>query len=114
MTDSETVETSRYLGKIWTRSRTHVFLTQCHRRISLDSVGVFSFSEEVLVERILLFPDFSIYSGKFISNILPLDPLPILLFLSLVGALAFFAGTEIPLMSVSQHKLDGWIKQKKW
>lgn len=43
-----------------------------------------------------------------------MDPLPILLFLSLVGALAFFAGTEIPLMSVSQHKLDGWIKQKKW
>lgn len=32
----------------------------------------------------------------------------------MVAALAFFAGTEIPLMSASQHKLDGWIKQKKW
>ncbi|MBP9812532.1 HlyC/CorC family transporter [Candidatus Gracilibacteria bacterium] len=43
-----------------------------------------------------------------------MDPLPIIIFLLLVAALAFFAGTEIPLMSVSQHKLDGWIKQKRW
>jgi putative hemolysin len=43
-----------------------------------------------------------------------LDPIPLLLFLSLVLALAFFAGTEIPLMSVSQHKLDSWLKQKRF
>ena len=36
------------------------------------------------------------------------------MFLSLVLALAFFAGTEIPLMSVSQHKLAGWIKQRRF
>lgn len=43
-----------------------------------------------------------------------MDPLPILLFLLLVLALAFFAGTEIPLMSVSEHKLEGWIRQKRF
>jgi putative hemolysin len=43
-----------------------------------------------------------------------LDPIPLILFFSLVAALAFFAGTEIPLMSVSQHKLEWWIKQKQW
>jgi Mg2+/Co2+ transporter CorB len=42
------------------------------------------------------------------------DPIPLVLFVCLVVALAFFAGTEIPLMSVSQHKLDGWVKQKRW
>ncbi len=43
-----------------------------------------------------------------------MDPLPLIVFFLLVGCLAFFAGTEIPLMSVSQHKLDGWIKQKRF
>lgn len=43
-----------------------------------------------------------------------MDPLPILSFLVLVLALAFFAGTEIPLMSVSEHKLDSWLRQKKF
>jgi putative hemolysin len=63
----------------------------------------------------LLFRGFYIYFfAYFIHNFLSLDPLPLILFFSLVAALAFFAGTEIPLMSVSQHKLDGWLKQKKW
>ncbi len=43
-----------------------------------------------------------------------MDPLPLVSFLLLVLALAFFAGTEIPLMSVSQHKLEGWLKQKRF
>jgi putative hemolysin len=42
------------------------------------------------------------------------DPFPILVFLLLVAALAFFAGTEIPLMSVSAHKLESWVKQKRF
>jgi putative hemolysin len=43
-----------------------------------------------------------------------LDPTPILLFVLFVLLLAFFAGTEIPLMSVTSHKLDSFIRQKRW
>ncbi len=43
-----------------------------------------------------------------------MDPFPILVFLLFVLALAFFAGTEIPLMSVNGHKLEGFIRQKRW
>lgn len=32
----------------------------------------------------------------------------------MVLALAFFAGTEIPLMSVGGHKLEGFVRQKRW
>ncbi len=43
-----------------------------------------------------------------------MDPLPLLGFFALVLALAFFAGTEIPLMSVSSHKLETFIRQKRF
>ncbi|MBC7498237.1 HlyC/CorC family transporter [Candidatus Gracilibacteria bacterium] len=36
------------------------------------------------------------------------------MFIIFVFALAFFAGTEIPLMSVGGHKLEGFIRQKRW
>jgi putative hemolysin len=36
------------------------------------------------------------------------------MFIVFVFALAFFAGTEIPLMSVGGHKLEGFIRQKRW
>lgn len=35
----------------------------------------------------------------------------LILFLTLLLLLAFFAGTEIPLMSVSAHKLDSFLKK---
>ncbi len=38
----------------------------------------------------------------------------ILSFLILLGLLAFFAGTEIPLMSVSTHKLAGFLREKRF
>lgn len=51
---------------------------------------------------------------RFIPNLFPLDPLPLLTFLLLVLALAFFAGTEIPLMSITSHKLDAFLRQKRF
>jgi putative hemolysin len=39
---------------------------------------------------------------------------PFFLFFLLVFGLAFFAGTEIPLMSIGQHKLEWYIRQKKF
>lgn len=43
-----------------------------------------------------------------------MDPLPILLFVVFVFLLAFFAGTEIPLMSVTSHKIDLFVRQKRF
>lgn len=43
-----------------------------------------------------------------------MDPLSLFLFVFFVFALAFFAGTEIPLMSVGGHKLEGFIRQKRF
>ena len=43
-----------------------------------------------------------------------MDPLALFLFIFFVFALAFFAGTEIPLMSVGGHKLEGFIRQKRF
>ncbi|MCB9804938.1 DUF21 domain-containing protein [Candidatus Peribacteria bacterium] len=41
-----------------------------------------------------------------------LDPTTAIgLFFVLLFALMFFAGTEIPLMSVANHKIDGFVKQ---
>lgn len=37
-----------------------------------------------------------------------------MVFIVFVFSLAFFAGTEIPLMSVGGHKLEGFIRQKRW
>lgn len=36
------------------------------------------------------------------------------IFLVLLLLLAFFAGTEIPLMSVSEHKLDVFLKERRF
>jgi putative hemolysin len=43
-----------------------------------------------------------------------LDSLPIISFFLLVLGLAFFAGTEIPLMSIWQHKLEWYVRQKRF
>jgi putative hemolysin len=43
-----------------------------------------------------------------------LEPLSLFLFVFFVFALAFFAGTEIPLMSVGGHKLEWFIRQKRF
>lgn len=42
-----------------------------------------------------------------------MDPLSLFLFVLFLVLLAFFAGTEIPLMSISQHKIDASIKKNK-
>lgn len=43
-----------------------------------------------------------------------MDSHPVLLFFILLAILMFFAGTEIPLMSVGDHKLASFIKRKKF
>jgi putative hemolysin len=43
-----------------------------------------------------------------------LDPIPLLVFFALVFTLAFFAGTEIPLMSITAHKLQTYVKQNRF
>jgi putative hemolysin len=40
--------------------------------------------------------------------------LPLILFFLFVFALAFFAGTEIPLMSITSHKLESFVRQKRF
>lgn len=42
-----------------------------------------------------------------------MDPLSILSFLVLFLLSAFFSGSETALMSLPQHKIDSFIKQKK-
>lgn len=42
-----------------------------------------------------------------------MDPSSLLSFLILLALLAFFAGTEIPLMSVSAHKLESFRRQNR-
>lgn len=43
-----------------------------------------------------------------------MDPVALLLFLVLLLILIFFAGTEIPLMSVSDHTVDIFVKQHRF
>ena len=42
-----------------------------------------------------------------------MDPLSIIIFIFLITLSAFFSGTEIALMSISQHKIISLIKEKK-
>ena len=54
-------------------------------------------------------------NSKFIFYLSPpLDPIPLLVFFALVFTLAFFAGTEIPLMSITAHKLQTYVKQNRF
>ena len=53
------------------------------------------------------------YTKTFLI-ILSMDPSTIFLFITFVLLLAFFAGTEIPLMSVSEHKLETFRKLGKY
>lgn len=43
-----------------------------------------------------------------------MDPLTILLFVILFMLSAFFSGTELALMSLPEHKIDGLLKQNKY
>lgn len=43
-----------------------------------------------------------------------MNPTSLFLFILFLVLLAFFAGTEIPLMSISQHKIDASIKKNKF
>ena len=43
-----------------------------------------------------------------------MDPLLILTFVVLFLLSAFFSGTELALMSLAEHKLEGLLKQNKF
>jgi CBS domain containing-hemolysin-like protein len=43
-----------------------------------------------------------------------MDPIQLLLFLVLFLLSAFFSGTELALMSLAEHKIDGLVKQNKF
>ena len=46
---------------------------------------------------------------------LPLDTIPlVLIFCLLLMLLSFFAGTEFPLLSISEHKIQAFLKQKRF
>lgn len=51
---------------------------------------------------------------EFIYNFLIVDISSAFSFLVFVFFVAFFAGTEFPLMQMSKHKLDAFIKQKRF
>lgn len=55
-----------------------------------------------------------IFSLIFILIFFQLEPISLLLFVFLVFALAFFAGTEIPLMSITSHKIETFLRQKRF
>lgn len=43
-----------------------------------------------------------------------MDPASLIIFFTLLFVLIFFAATEIPLMSVSEHALDSLVKQRRF
>ncbi len=42
-----------------------------------------------------------------------MDPTSLIIFLSLITLSAFFSGTEIALMSLSEHTVQGYVKEKR-
>lgn len=40
-----------------------------------------------------------------------MDPTSLLIFFLLIGLSAFFSGTEIALMSISEHTVQGYLKE---
>ncbi len=42
-----------------------------------------------------------------------MDPVTILLFIALFGLSAFFSGSELAFMSLADHKISSFVKQKK-
>ncbi len=44
----------------------------------------------------------------------PVDPSQLLIFIVLIALSAFFSGTEIALMTLSKHSIEGFKREKRW